>query len=78
MTEPINLLKRKLRINRDGVLMKDVYEIYLRNDIPCGWNDCELCSSEINVFEFEASKYLFIPDYDLLVNYYDVFMNSSI
>lgn len=72
-------LKRTFRINKNGDLIKRVHEVYLRNDITCGWEKCELCpKNSKSYFDFTNSKNLFIPDFNILKNYYDILMNSNI
>ena len=71
-------LKRTFRINRNGDLIKRVHEVYFRNDITCGWEKCEICPKTKSYFNFKNSKNLFIPDFNILKNYYDILMNSNI
>ncbi len=63
-----------MKVGRDGKIMKFAYEIYTRNNISCGYSECETCIKKASYFDFseEDEKIIFIPDFNVLNQYFDV------
>lgn len=70
-------VKRKIRINPRGRLIKVTNEIYTRDDIPCGFGHCDNCISPKQIFD-STSNSLFFIGYDIIRNYFDCIFNAQI
>lgn len=46
---------KSIYLTRRGNFIPKVEEIYLRRDIPCGYNDCILCLKKLDFFNFEST-----------------------
>jgi exosome complex exonuclease DIS3/RRP44 len=77
-TEIQKEIKRTLRVTTKGRLLKNVLEVYQRDNISCGWAKCELCPQRKDLFNFDDSKALFIVDFDILKTYFDCIFNAKI
>ncbi|EGR33437.1 rnb family protein, putative [Ichthyophthirius multifiliis] len=62
--------------NKKGSVGKKVKEIYLRDDIPCGLFNCNLCVTQSNTLNLEGDeKYIYILDEYTVLNQIDVIQN---
>ena len=71
-------VKRTLRVNTKGRLVKNVTEVYQRDDIGCSWPECSLCQNTNTYLNSSESKTIFIVDYEILNKYFDCIMNAKI
>ena len=70
-------LKRKIRINPRGRLIKVTNETYKHEDISCGYSTCESCFTKTNIFDPSNNSLIFIS-YDTVRNYFDCIFNAQI
>lgn len=76
--------KSFVKVTHRGNVVKVVREHYLRDDIPCGMENCVRCAkmvSELQVVPVlltSKSSCLLIPDTNLLLHFLDIFESSKI
>lgn len=79
------MITTQYKKTRKGKIMKFTHQVYLRNDIPCGYDKCEMCepscllyeliSGEFSFEDSESARRVYILDHDLVMHQLDLLEN---
>lgn len=70
-------VKRKIRINPRGRMIKTTTEVYTHPEIPCGYPACENCRTPRAVFD-SSQPLIAIPSFDIIHGYFDCIFNAQL